>query len=160
MIRSGTLNVAGIVGIGKAIEMSTTDMESQLLHYMTLRNMLYDRLLGAFPDLILNGADIVPVSSLESNNLNKSFRSLKRLPNNLNVTLPSIDISVLPKIYTVAFSSTSACSSGDVKPSYVLKSIGRSVNEAKASMRFGVGRFNTEEEVDRAADLLIEALES
>jgi cysteine desulfurase len=152
LLRSGTLNVPGIVGLGKAIELTSVNMATQCEHYLRLRNKLYDRLRAAFPNLLLNGAAITPADT------DSIAQPLKRLPHNLNITLPSIDSDALSRIYGVAFSSTSACSSGDVKPSYVLLAIGRSVDEAQASLRFGIGRFNTEAEIDAAADLLIEAL--
>ena len=158
-LRSGTLNVPGIVGMGKAVELSTTNMDAQFRHYFTLRNRLYGHLKHAFPDLIVNGADIVPDSDLEQASSVSDFAAaLERLPHNLNITLPSIDPAKLARVYTVAFSSTSACSSGDVKPSYVLIAIGRTPEEAKASLRFGIGRFNTEAEVDEAAEKLVEIL--
>jgi cysteine desulfurase len=148
-LRSGTLNVPGIVGIGKAIELSTTDMPLQTRHYRTLRDQLYKRLNEAFPDLILNGPAIEQASDTSD---------LKRLPHNLNITLPSIAPDDLDKVYNVAFSSTSACSSGDPEPSYVLMAIGRSLEEARVSIRFGIGRFNSETEIELAADDLIATL--
>lgn len=158
-LRSGTLNVPGIVGLGRAIELSTTDLDEQFRHYFTLRNRLYGHLQRAFPDIIVNGADIASDSELEkADSISQFAAELERLPHNLNITLPSIDPTKLARVYTVAFSSTSACSSGDVKPSYVLIAIGRTPDEAKASLRFGIGRFNSEAEVDEAAEQLITVL--
>jgi cysteine desulfurase len=158
-LRSGTLNVPGIVGLGKAIELATSDLDSQFWHYIKLRGQLYERLIKAFPSLLLNGPEIPFMESLEdAQGLQEMVSSLKRLPHNLNITIPSIDMSSLRKIYDVAFSSTSACSSGDTKPSYVLVAIGRTDEEALGSLRFGVGRFNTEQEIDDAADLLVKVL--
>lgn len=158
-LRSGTLNVPGIVGLGKAIELTTIDADRQFWHYVSLRNRLYDQLLEAFPDLILNGPAIPSLSDLEAlGSAQAAARSLTRLPHNLNITLPSIDATRLARIYGVAFSSTSACSSGEVAPSYVLLAIGRTVNEAKASLRFGIGRFNTEAEVDEAVRQLTQGI--
>jgi cysteine desulfurase len=159
-LRSGTLNVPGIVGLGTAIELATTDMGNQLLHYLMLRNRLYSHLKSAFPDLILNGPDIVDATGLRASDIASIAAQWKRLPHNLNITLPSIDSTKLARVYGLAFSSTSACSSGDTKPSYVLIAIGRSIDEAKASLRFGVGRFNTESDVDQAAHLLSSTLKA
>lgn len=158
-LRSGTLNVPGIVGVGKAIELSTTDMNRQFAHYLHLRNRLYERLKVAFPDVILNGADVLSDDAYAKiDDVKKVAPSLQRLPHNLNITLPLIDPTRLARIYSVAFSSTSACSSGDTKPSYVLIAVGRTPDEAMASMRFGIGRFNTERDIDEAADALIAGL--
>ena len=158
-LRSGTLNVPGIVGLGEAIKLATTDMDEQFWHYAGLRNRLYEHIYATFPDVIVNGPDITSIDDLKAiGDLNTIAESIERLPHNLNITLPSIDPDQLGRIYTVAFSSTSACSSGEVEPSYVLMDIGRSEDEAKASLRFGIGRFNTEAEVDEAAAILAEAL--
>ena len=158
-LRSGTLNVPGIVGVGKAIELATTDLDAQFEHYLRLRNRLYDRLLTAFPDLMLNGADVLSDTDFDAaGGVTEVAASLQRLPHNLNITLPSIDPSRLARIYTVAFSSTSACSSGETKPSYVLMAVGRTPEEAMASMRFGIGRFNTEADIDDAVDALVKGL--
>lgn len=158
-LRSGTLNVPGIVGVGKAVELATTDMDRQFAHYLRLRNRLYHRLYAAFPDMILNGADILTDDAYDTiDDIKTVTADLQRLPHNLNITLPSIDPTRLARIYTVAFSSTSACSSGDTKPSYVLMAVGRTPDEAMASMRFGIGRFNTENDIDEAADALIKGL--
>jgi len=158
-LRSGTLNVPGIVGLGKAIELATTNADEQFWHYLKLRNRLYAHLVETFPDLIVNGPDIPELEELEAlGDVTTIAETLERLPHNLNITLPSIDPAQLGHIYSVAFSSTSACSSGEVEPSYVLMDIGRSADEAKASLRFGIGRFNTESEVDEAAQLLARAL--
>lgn len=158
-LRSGTLNVPGIVGVGKAVELATSDMDPQFRHYLHLRNRLLDQLRVAFPDLILNGADVLSDSEFDKiDDVRAVAPTLQRLPHNLNITLPSIDPSRLARIYSVAFSSTSACSSGDTKPSYVLMAVGRTPEEAMASMRFGIGRFNTEADIDEAANALITGL--
>ncbi len=158
-LRSGTLNVPGIVGLGKAIEITSENMDSELWFYLRLRNRLYDQLIKAFPDMIVNGPEVVSIESLEkSGDLITMASTLKRLPNNLNITIPSVDVSSIKEIYDVAFSSTSACSSGTQEPSYVLMSIGRNADQAMASLRFGIGRFNTQEDVDDAAASLIETL--
>jgi cysteine desulfurase len=160
-LRSGTLNVPGIVGLGKAIELATQNMSPQFEHYLTLRNQLYERFLAAFPDMLLNGPEILPTADFKrSADVSKIASTLQRLPHNLNITLPSVDRADLGKIYSVAFSSTSACSSGDVEPSYVLLAIGRTAHEAQVSLRFGIGRFTTEADVNDAANIFIEALQT
>lgn len=157
--RSGTLNVPGIVGLGKAIELTTIEADTQFWHYITLRNRLYDRLLNAFPDLIVNGPVIPTLDDFKTPKSGLAAAlAQERLPHNLNITLPSIDSVRLARIYSVAFSSTSACSSGDVKPSYVLIAIGRTAEEARSSLRFGIGRFNTEAEIDEASQLLVQGI--
>lgn len=84
---------------------------------------------------------------------------MRRLPNNLNITFLGIDLSrLLPRISHIAVSTGSACSSKAVEPSYVLRAIGLSDQNASASIRFGIGRFNTEGEIISAADSIVEAV--
>jgi len=160
-IRSGTLNVTGIVGIGKAIELAIVNMEEDFWHYIKLRNQLYEKLLRCTSELLLNGPIIDSATTLRKiGNLNKISSGLRRLPNNLNVTIPYIQASELQKQMTrIAFSSGSACSSADFEPSYVLTSIGRTKDQALVSLRFGIGRFNTEQDVRIAADSLAVAFQ-
>jgi cysteine desulfurase len=162
-LRSGTLNVPGIVGIGRAIELAVDNLEIDFWHCLELRNLLYEKLLTAIPSLILNGTQIDSVASLrQESDLFGSVLNLKRLPGNLNITVPEIGDSTLlrRRLSSLAFSAGSACSSASTEPSYVLTTIGRTSEEAAASLRFGIGRFNTLEEVETAADLLVDALTS
>ena len=144
-MRSGTSNVAGIVGMSKALELAVEHIDENYEHYKTLRDRLYMRLTDELDNIVLNGADIAD--------------SAKRLPHNLNFVLQNVDLSVLKRrLRSIAFSSGSACSSADLRPSYVLTAIGRSDIEAHSSMRFGIGRFTTPEDIDEAAGQIIAAV--
>ena len=158
-LRSGTSNVPGIVGIAKALELSITELASDFWHYLELRNHLFDRLMNKLPDLILNGPKIESMLALKKfDDFSKVVESIKRLPNNLNIILPNSSKDRLNSVLkTVAFSSSSACSSNAPEPSYVLTTIGRNDDQAKLALRFGIGRFNTLKEIDITADLLIDS---
>jgi cysteine desulfurase len=133
-MRSGTLNVPGIVGFGRAAEINAAEMAAESARLAALRNRLYERLSAALPGVGLNG-------SLDG-----------RLPHNLSVHFTGVaGETILMAIEDIALSSGSACSSGSVEPSYVLKACGIPDDLAIASVRFGLGRFTTEEEVDYAA---------
>ena len=133
-VRSGTLNVPGIVGFGRAAEVNAQEMAAESTRLAALRDRLFARLSEQLPGVGLNGP-------LE-----------RRLPHNLNVHFTDVEGgTILMAIDDVALSSGSACSSGKVEPSYVLKAIGLSDPLALASVRFGLGRFTTEEDVDYAA---------
>jgi cysteine desulfurase len=134
-VRSGTLNVPSIVGFGKAAEINREEMPSESARLGALRDRLLERLSARLPGVGLNG----PRDN--------------RLPHNLNVHFSGVEgESILMAIDEIALSSGSACSSGAIEPSYVLKAIGMRDSLALASVRFGLGRFTTEEEVDYAAD--------
>lgn len=129
-LRSGTLNVPGIVGFGAAAAVASNEMDHDVRHCEALRALLLNGLRNAFPGLEVNGCDT------------------QRLPGTLNVRLPGIDAdSLLSAAPRVAMSSGSACTSATPEPSHVLLAIGRSWDEAQECMRFGVGRFTTEKEV-------------
>jgi cysteine desulfurase len=130
-MRSGTLNVPGIVGLGKACEICRQVMAEEAPRLAGLRDRLKDGLLTGLDDIHING-------SLEH-----------RLPNNLNVSFPGIDIAtLLAALNDIALSSGSACNSGTPEPSYVLQALGVSAELASTPLRFGLGRFNTEEEIE------------
>lgn len=140
-MRSGTLNVSGIVGLGKAAELCRVDKEKDVAHVTRLRDRLLNKLMEALPDSVING-------SMEH-----------RLPHNLNISFPYVEgESLLMGMHTVAVSSGSACTSASLEPSYVLKSLGVNEENAHSSIRFGLSRFTTEEEVDYAAALLTEVV--
>ncbi|HZP33272.1 MAG TPA: IscS subfamily cysteine desulfurase [Candidatus Acidoferrales bacterium] len=140
-MRSGTLNVPGIVGFGKAAELCQTEMAQENDRLRNLRDRLKEG--------ILNGLDEV--------NVNGSLAD--RLPNNLNVSFRYVDgESLLMGINDVAVSSGSACTSAKIEPSYVLKAIGVDEDLAHSSIRFGLGRFNTQEEVDYVIQRVIEVV--
>ena len=134
-LRSGTLNVTGIVGLGKACEVAGSQMDSDRTTLGALRDRLLAGLRSAIPDLHVNG-------SLEH-----------RLPNNLNVSFPGLSgESLLVGIDDICVSAGSACSSGSEEPPYVLVALGLDPDLARASLRFGLGRTTTEEEIDYTAD--------
>ena len=130
-MRSGTLNVPGIVGLGKACEICREEMAGEAARLGKLRDKLKDGLLAKLDEVYING-------SMEH-----------RLPNNLNMSFAYVEgESLLMGINDVAVSSGSACTSATLEPSYVLKALGVGEDLAHTSIRFGLGRFNTEEEVD------------
>ncbi len=136
--RSGTLNVPAIVGFAKACELMQSERAQEEPRIRALRDRLYSRLTSALDEVILNGS--------EDN----------RLPGNLNVSFAFVEgEALMMAIKDVAVSSGSACTSASLEPSYVLHSMGLDEDLAHSSIRFGLGRFNTEEEVDFVADLVI-----
>jgi cysteine desulfurase len=137
-MRSGTLNVPGIVGLGKAAEIMKEEGVKEAARLLGLRERLRGRLQAELDAVILNG-------SLEA-----------RLPGNLNVSFAYVEgEALMMAIKDVAVSSGSACTSASLEPSYVLHAMGVGDDLAHSSIRFGLGRFNTEEEVDFVADLVI-----
>lgn len=137
-MRSGTLNVTGIIGLGEAARICQEEMEQETAKVSKLRERLQERILKALPDAVLNGD------------------TDHRLPNMTNISFPYVEgESLLMGIKEVAVSSGSACTSASLEPSYVLKSLGLVDELAHSSIRFSLGRFTTEEEVDFAADRLI-----
>lgn len=160
-LRSGTLNVPSIIGMAECIRLSIECFEEDLKKYLKLRYILYSRLFSQLDNVVLNGPDITSGEEffLENADLEQLSETLRRLPNNLNVTFLGIDLSrLLPRISHIAVSTGSACSSKAVEPSYVLRAIGLSDQNASASIRFGIGRFNTEGEIISAADSIVEAV--
>jgi cysteine desulfurase len=136
--RSGTLNVPGIVGFAKACEILERDGAEESKRLRALRDRLYARITKALPDVIVNG-------DLEH-----------RLPGNLNISFACVEgEGLMMAIKDVAVSSGSACTSASLEPSYVLRAMGLEEADAHSSIRFGIGRFNTEEEIDYVADLVI-----
>lgn len=133
-MRSGTLNVPGIVGFGAAAALAAQNVESEAARLKTLRERLLTRLTARVPDLVVNG-------SLDA-----------RLPGNLNVSFPGVDGEALlvSLCDEIAISSGAACAAAE--PSHVLSAMGRKKDLALATLRFGLGRWTTEEDVDFAAD--------
>ena len=141
-MRSGTLNVPGIVGLGKACAIATEEMPKESCRIAGLRNRLRDRIMGRLDDCYVNG-------SMDH-----------RLPGNLNISFAHIDgESLLMGLNDVAVSSGSACTSARPEPSYVLKALGVEDDLAHSALRFGIGRFNTEAEVDYVADRVVETVQ-
>ncbi|MGB9417498.1 MAG: IscS subfamily cysteine desulfurase [Acidobacteriaceae bacterium] len=138
-MRSGTLNVPGIVGLGEACEIAGQEMAEEGERLRKLRDKLKAKLEGSLDYIHVNG-------SMEH-----------RLPNNLNISFVYVEgESLLMGINDVAVSSGSACTSATLEPSYVLKALGLGDDVAHSSIRFGLGRFNTEAEVDYVADKVID----
>jgi len=142
-IRSGTMNPAGIVGMAAAFEQSVKDLSEQPDRMRGLRDQLWSRLNEGIEGLVLNGAEL---------------EGTQRLSGNLNLQLPGIEgqawMSSAPE---VLFSSGSACSGHDAAPSHVLTAIGLNSDQARRSVRFGVGRFNTIEDIEAASHRLVES---
>jgi cysteine desulfurase len=137
-MRSGTLNVPGIVGFGKACELAGAEMEEESKRLLALRDRLQKKLEAAIDYIHVNG-------SMEHH-----------LPGNLNMSFVYVEgESLLMGINDIAVSSGSACTSATLEPSYVLKALGLGDDVAHSSIRFGLGRFNTEGEVDYVADKVI-----
>src|SRR5713226_78354 len=140
-MRSGTLNVPGIVGLGKACEIAQKEMPEEAARLLGLRERLRKGLEAKLDEVFING-------SLEH-----------RLPNNLNMSFAYVEgESLLMGINDIAVSSGSACTSATLEPSYVLKALGVGEDLAHTSIRFGLGRFNTEEEVDYVTDKMVQVV--
>src|SRR6202171_3089623 len=141
-MRSGTLNVPGIVGLGKACLICLEDMPKESCHLAGMRNRLRDNIMGRLDEVYING-------SMEH-----------RLPGNLNISFAYVEgESLLMGINDVAVSSGSACTSATLEPSYVLKALGTGDDLAHSSIRFGIGRFNTQEEVDYVTNRVVEVVQ-
>ncbi len=137
-MRSGTLNVPGIVGFGKAAEIMRTEGKEENARILALRERLRAKFMDSLEEVYVNG-------SMEH-----------RHPGNLNVSFNFVEgEAMMMAIKDVAVSSGSACTSASLEPSYVLRALGASDELAHSSIRFGLGRFNTQEEVDYVADLVI-----
>lgn len=144
-LRSGTLNTPGIVGFAKALELCLAEGKAEGERLRTLRDRLWNGLLKAVPGVCLNG----PV-------LNKPDL---RIAGNLNVSFPNVDgEALILTIRDLAVSSGSACTTVNPQPSHVLRALGLSDEAVRASLRFGLGRFTTEAEIDFAIGAVAEAV--
>lgn len=140
-MRSGTLNVTGIVGLGAACEICQAEMAEESARLRGLRDLLKQRIEAGLDAVYVNG-------SMEH-----------RLPNNLNMSFGWVEgESLMMGIKEVAVSSGSACTSATLEPSFVLKAMGVPDELAHSSIRFGLGRFNTQEEVEYVAARVIETV--
>lgn len=140
-LRSGTLNVPGIAGLGKACEICRLEMAAESKRLASLRDRLKDGLFAALDGLHING-------SLDH-----------RLPHNLNVSIANVDLATLfAALNDVALSTGSACTSGVPEPSYVLQALGVSEEIANTPVRFGLGRFTTDEEVEYCIKRVVETV--
>lgn len=134
-MRSGTLNVTGIVGLGKACEIAAAGMAEENRRLLDLRDKLQAGIFERLDEVYLNG------------------HPRERLPGNLNISFAYVEgESLLMGLNDIAVSSGSACTSATLEPSYVIRALGVGDELAHSSIRFGIGRFNTEEEVDFVTD--------
>lgn len=142
-LRSGTLAVHQIVGMGKAAELAKDDLTNgEIDRIRAMRDRMWVALQDAIPEIYLNGSEE------------------HRLPNNLNVSFAYVEgEAMMMGIKELAVSSGSACTSASLEPSYVLRALGVDVELAHTSIRFGLGRFNTDEEIDYAIQAVIAAVE-
>jgi cysteine desulfurase len=156
-MRSGTLNVPGIVGLGKAAEIAVEDMPAESRRLRLLRRRLRDGIAGRLDGLTLNGAAL---PEIDADGAVAPGAEERRLPGNLNVSFAGVDgEALLVGMKDVAVSSGSACTSASLAPSHVLTAIGVPDDLAHASIRFGLGRWNTAEEVDYAVETAVRAVE-
>lgn len=138
-MRSGTLNVPGIVGLGEACKIAQNEMAAEAKRLTALRERLKEGILNALDDTYVNG------------------HPTERLPGNMNLSFAYVEgESLLMGLKEIAVSTGSACTSASLEPSYVLRAIGVEERLAHSALRFGLGRFNTEEEVDYTVDRVVE----
>ncbi len=137
-LRSGTLNVPGIVGCARALELAVADCEREAQRLRTLRDRLRDGILGALEGVVENG------------------HPSERLPNTLSLSFEGVDgAALLVGLRELAVSSGSACTSADPRPSHVLEALGLPRRLADATVRFSLGRPTTQEEVAAAVDIVV-----
>ena len=140
-MRSGTLNVPGIVGLGKAVEIAAVEMDQESVRLTGLRDRLWEGLRGRLDEVFLNG------------------HPTERLPNTANVSFLYVEgESLMMGFSDLAVSSGSACTSASLEPSYVLRALGVGDDLAHSSIRFSLGRFTTAEEIDYAIDQVCETV--
>jgi len=145
-LRSGTLNVPGIVGLARALELCRDELPAEAERLRGLRDRLFAGLSSRIRGVRLNGPPLE--------------RTELRLPGNLNCRFAGVDgDSLIVSVPDLAVSSGSACSSADPEPSHVLLALGLDFDETRSSLRFGLGRFNTAEEVDFAITTLAAAVD-
>jgi cysteine desulfurase len=142
--RSGTLNVPGIVGFAKAVELCVAEMPAEQIRLQTLRDKLFADLVSAIDGVTLNGPALDPKL---------------RLAGNLNCSFAYVDgEALLMNLGELAVSSGSACTSANPEPSHVLRALGMPDDAVRSSLRFGLGRFNTENDITRAVGLLADVV--
>lgn len=140
-MRSGTLPVPLIVGFGKAGELCEQEMPAESKRLAALRDRLQNQIMETLDECYLNG------------------HPTERLPHNLNISFAYVEgEALLMGVKEIALSSGSACTSATLEPSYVLRALGVGSDLAHSSIRFGLGRFTTEEEVDYTANRMVEAV--
>lgn len=137
-MRSGTLNVTGIIGMGKAAEIAQAELEEESQRLLKLRDKLENGIVSQLEGVAVNG------------------HPEKRLPHTANISFAWVEgESLMMAIKEIAVSSGSACTSASLEPSYVLKNIGIGDDLAHSSIRFGLGRFTTEEEIDYTIEHMV-----
>ncbi|GIW22265.1 MAG: cysteine desulfurase IscS [Candidatus Sericytochromatia bacterium] len=143
-LRPGTLNVSGIVGLGYACYLRKNEMEEDEKRIEKLRNKMLDNLIENFQDIVING---------DINN---------KLAGNISISIPGIlNQDIIKKVRDhIAISTGSACSSGFENPSHVLTAMNLPDDVINGTIRIGLGKFNTEEEIDKATDILVETIKS
>jgi len=137
--RSGTENVAAIVGLAKALELSIAEMELEIIRQMTIRDHIFGELKSSIEDMLING---------DRHN---------RLPNNVNISFSGIEgesVLLALDLAGVSASSGSACSAASIEPSHVLLAIGRSAKEARGTVRITIGKNTSDEDVEYMLNLL------
>jgi cysteine desulfurase len=143
--RSGTLNVPGIVGFARAVQLCVDEMPAESVRLQELRRRLYEGLMANIEHVTLNGPDLAETHL--------------RLPGNLNCSFRGVDgEALMMSMRELAVSSGSACTSANPEPSHVLRALGLDDDQTRSSLRFGLGRFNTEEEVDFAIETVAGAV--
>jgi cysteine desulfurase len=144
-LRSGTMNVPGVVGFARALELCLEEMPGEAVRLRALRDRLYQGLVDSLSDVSLNGPAL--------------GRDDLRLAGNLNMSFAYVEgESLLMSIGTLAASTGSACTSAKPEPSHVLRSLGLDESRTRGSLRFGLGRFNTAEEVEYAIGAVSECV--
>lgn len=145
-LRSGTLNVPGIVGFARALELCIAEMATESPRLAALRDRLFGELCGRLEGVTLNGPSLA-IPGL-------------RLPGNLNVSFAYVDgEALMMNIGRLAVSSGSACTSANPEPSHVLRALGLSDDAVRSSLRFGIGRFNTDQHIDFAMEEVTAAVQ-
>ncbi|HEY7370273.1 MAG TPA: aminotransferase class V-fold PLP-dependent enzyme, partial [Thermoanaerobaculia bacterium] len=156
-LRSGTLNVPGIVGFGRAVEIAMAERQEESRRLRLLRARLWSRLTSRVDGLRLNGP---PLPEITSEGDPSGPAPERRLPGNLNVSFAGVEgEALLMSMRDAAVSSGSACTSASIRPSHVLRAIGVPDDLAHSSIRFGLGRGTTQEEIDFAAETTVAAVE-
>jgi cysteine desulfurase len=140
-LRPGTLNAPGIVGLGAAAALASAEMAGEAARIAELRDRLLDGLLAAIDGVHVNGSRD------------------QRLPHNLNVSIDGTDETLASRLDGLAVSAGSACASGSIEPSYVLRAIGVPASRAHGTLRFGLSRFTTADEIDRAIAIVRDGVE-
>jgi len=156
-LRSGTLNVPGIVGFGKAIDVAVSGMQEEARRLRVLRQRLHEGVTARLEGVFLNGAPLPRIA--EDGSLRPEKQEEWRLPGNLNLSFAHVEgEALLMGMKDVAVSSGSACTSASLRPSHVLKALKIEDFLAHSSIRYGLGRFNTAEEVDYTIETTVKTV--